>query len=94
MITDTTYRALCILRDNPGIRPREFSKKMWPDSLGHQNHTPAGPHGVTRGGGMWLAAGGYLGKLAHRGLTRGYENHYLAAEGKAAIEEYEASHAA
>ena len=62
-LTDSQRRALEILRDNPGIRPREFGERMWPDSDCWQHRSKCGSRGVTVGGGMNLAAGGYLGKL-------------------------------
>lgn len=93
-MTDATKRALTIIRDHGPIRPREFADLMWPDSPGHNRYSKCGPKGSHRGGGMYLAAGGYLGKLRRRGLIR-YEDHYLSGwwlgyvltdEGKKALE--------
>ena len=67
MITESQRKALEIIKHHPGIAPREFAAFMWPDSDGHRRHTKCG-HGVTRGGGMNLAGGGYLGKLTRKGL--------------------------
>ena len=67
-LTPAQRRALEIVRDNPDIRPRIFANLMWPDSEGHRHHTKCGPRGSTRGGGMRLSAGGYLGKLSRAGL--------------------------
>lgn len=89
-LTPTRRRALEIVRDNPGIRPQEFSKKLWPGHPGHRRHTKCGPKGTTYGGGMRLAAGGYLGKLVHAGLLKygvGQDDGFhLSAKGQEALE--------
>lgn len=97
MLSKAQRRALEILRDNPGIAPRAFAKKMWPDSEGHKHHTKCGNKGVSVGGGMNLAAGGFLGKLAKAGLVAaGHEwrlygmgplGYFLTVAGKAALRE-------
>ena len=69
-LTASQRRALEIVRDHGPIKPREFSEKMWPESPGHQRYSKCGPSGVTRGGGMNLAAGGYLGRLRKRGWVK------------------------
>lgn len=61
-------KALHIVKDNYDIRPREFAKKMWPDSPGWQRSSRSGESGSHRGGGMYLAGGAYLGKLYNAGL--------------------------
>lgn len=69
-LTDAQRRALEIVRDHGPIYPSEFGKRMWPDHDGHRRYVRCGPNGVTRGGGMRLAAGGFLGKLAAKGWIR------------------------
>jgi len=91
-MTPKQKMALEIIRDNPGIYPREFAKKMWPDSDGHDRHHNCGPKGVTRGGMMNMAGGGYIGRLVKAGLViRHYGKHqngvYLTKEGVEALEE-------
>lgn len=92
--SDDTLRALAIIGEagSQGIRAREFARRMWPDSPGWQRPAKCGPKGSHRGGGMCLAGGGYLGKLAKAGLAvRLYHSkwHYgyvLTLEGKQALE--------
>ena len=66
-LSKVCYRALTIIRDRPGISPRYFAEYMWPDSEGWR-HNFRGGGGTQRGKGMWLCAGGYLKKLAKKGL--------------------------
>ncbi len=68
-LTDKTLQALRILKEHGPLAPRRFAKHMWPESAGWRRYTNCGPYGVTRGGGMNLAAGGFLGKLRRRGLV-------------------------
>ncbi len=69
VLTEAQAKALGILDEHGAQSPAQFARHMWPDSEGWRNHTKCGPSGVTRGGGMPLAAGCYLGKLARRGLV-------------------------
>lgn len=70
-MTAITIRALQIIKAyGRPIYPRDFARLMWPDSEGWQHSTKCGPKGVTRAGGMNLAGGAYLGKLAQRGLVQ------------------------
>jgi len=76
--------ALRIIRDNDIRSPREFAKLMWPNSSCWQKMYNIG-NGATRGVGMWLAGGSFLGKLRIQGLIRGgynYERIILTDEGK------------
>lgn len=68
-LTHSQRRALEIVQENPGIRPREFAKGMWPDSPGWKRSAKCGPNGAHRGGGMYTAGGAYLGKLEGLGLV-------------------------
>lgn len=72
-LTPSQFRALKIIRDNRIEMPRQFARLMWPDSDGWDRYTKCGPYGVTRGGGMSIAGGGYLGKLCSGGLIN-YRN--------------------
>jgi hypothetical protein len=94
MLTPTKKRALEILRDYPGLTPRAFGHKLWPDHPGWQRHTKCGPKGTSHGGGMNLASGGFLGKLKKEGLVRveyaRYHHaaeHYITEEGLRALRE-------
>jgi len=89
-ITKAQRRALEIVRDRPGIAPREFAQAMWPNSKGHEHHHKCG-HGSSKGGMMNMAGGGYLGKLVRAGLLeRSYARHgsvfYLTKEGQEELE--------
>lgn len=67
-ISESLKKALIIIRDRKPERPGDFAFLMWSDSPKWQNTTKAGKNGVSKGGGMNLAAGGYLGKLKSQGL--------------------------
>jgi len=68
-ITPTVRRALAILDRHEPLLPNQFARLMWPDAPGWRRHTRCGRKGVTPGGGMVLAAGGYLGRLCQAGLV-------------------------
>lgn len=95
-VSETTIRALRIIRDNTIAMPKEFAKLMWPNSIKWTNVTKCGD-GVHRGGGMYIAAGGYLGKLRHRGLIMvghyniggHYDNFYLTERGERVLERHD-----
>jgi len=96
--TPSQLKALHILKEHGPIRPREFARLMWPDSEGWRRSTKCGPNGSTRGGGMCLAGGGYLGKLYHKGWSKEVYSQYdptrslgysLTEEGWQALEEDE-----
>lgn len=88
-------RALEVIEAESVVRPREFAKIMWPESTGWMRSSRCGPNGVHRGGGMCLAAGGYLGKLSKLGLVRQQfrgmlhdeDGYALTEEGKKSLEE-------
>ena len=89
MITETTKRALEIIRNHRITMPRQFAEFMWPDNPAWKHHTKCGPSGTAHGGGMNLAGGAYLGKLRKRGLITGGYNDMpirLTAKGQAALE--------
>lgn len=70
VLTDSQVRALNILRSSPDpVYPALFARKMWPDSDGHRRAHKVGAKGSSRGAGMAVSAGGYLGKLRAAGLT-------------------------
>jgi hypothetical protein len=66
--SETMLLALHLVAENGPIRPREFAKLMWPDRAGWRRVSNCG-HGSTRGSGMHLAGGAYLGKLRRQGLV-------------------------
>lgn len=68
-MTPSMTKALTILRDHGPIKPREFARLMWPDSPAWKLPAKAGPKGTHKGGGMYTAAGGYLGRLHRAGLA-------------------------
>lgn len=73
-MTESQRRALEIVRDNPGIRPGDFAKKMWPDKK-------TGPQGGGRYLGK-LAKQGWLGYKDNWGVREGY---FLLRAGKDAL---------
>lgn len=62
-LTEAQVKALRILVAVDEIRPREFARKMWPDSPGWKHSHKCGPSGASRGAMMPMVGGGYLGKL-------------------------------
>jgi len=100
-MTPARARALAIIREHGPITPRPFARKMWPDSPKWEAHTPCGPKGVSKGGGMNLAGGAFLGKLARDGLISrrlvrrswGTEltGYTLTTAGRKALEEHDAA---
>lgn len=77
-------RALEILKYNMIEAPAQFARLMWPDSPAWKNHTKKG-RGTTRGGGMAVAAGCYLGKLRRAGYVSNI-GFILTTEGEKALE--------
>lgn len=96
-LTDNQIKALQCIQNSPGgyVTPHQFARLMWPFSDGWRRHSKAGPYGSARGGGMNLAAGGYLGKLTRKGLllriTRRYgrATYQLSVKGKEALKKAE-----
>ena len=91
-LTDFRRRALEIIRDNPGIWPARFAELAWPDSEGWRRQRKCGNHGAHRGGGMYVAAGQYLGKLRREGLIYSHSKTgqtcaYLTGDGRDALRE-------
>lgn len=67
-ISDTTARALRIVRDHQIAFPKQFAEQMWPGSPAWRRSVRCGAYGSHTGGGMYRAAGALLGKLRHQGL--------------------------
>lgn len=89
-MTEAQRQALVILEKSGELRPREFAKAMWPTSGGWMRTAKCGPNGAHRGGGMYLAAGGFLGKLVRAGLavpTRGH-GYKISEQGREALKAY------
>ena len=63
-------RALKLIDGHRIGYPKEFARLMWPDGAGWQRVGKCG-NGSHRGVGMYLAAGGLLGKLRQRGWVSG-----------------------
>lgn len=82
LLTPSQEKALAILAAHGPIRPREFAKKMWPNSEGWQHVVGCGPNGSHRGGGMYQAGGSYLGKLCRQGWARLQYHAHLLDQGR------------
>lgn len=79
-ITDKTIKALKILKDNPRITAKNFSKLMWEDSKMHNRTTRI----------AWLKGACYLSRLRNRGLVYKYcggdlIRYFLSKEGEEVI---------
>jgi hypothetical protein len=87
-ITESERNALTILaNEGRGCTPKEFAKRMWPDSPGWQRHSKCG-YGSHRGGGMYQTAGAYLAKLRKLKLVeRGWDDsrYFLTRAGRQAL---------
>lgn len=90
-LTDSQARALSILAESGPIRPAAFAKAMWPDSPAWRRTAKCGPNGSHYGGGMYQAAGGFLGKLRRDGLSAlGPPGmHVISREGERRLREHE-----
>lgn len=66
-LTPALKKALIIIRDRKPERATEFAFLMWNDSEKWNNSTKSGKNGGTKGGGMALAGGGYLGRMKKDG---------------------------
>ena len=88
MISESTIKALTIIRDNQIDFPSQFARLMWPDSPCWHRVYNVG-HGASRGVAMNRAAGAYLGRLRKRGLILGYgstQRFYLSHESYVLLE--------
>lgn len=72
MATDAQIRALTIISSNEIERPAHFARLMWPNAEAWCRPAKCGNHGVSKGGGMRMAGGGYIGKLRKAGLIEWY----------------------
>lgn len=93
VLTKAQAKSLQIIRDNDVQYASQFADLYFPkDYIGFRRMTKCG-YGSTRGGGMNLWAGGWLGKLRKKGLVSGIgggvNTFRLTAQGKAAIEKHE-----
>jgi len=68
LLTPKQKQALAIVQANPGIRPKRFAELMWPKSDCWERRYRCG-NGSHKGGGMYQAGGGYLGRLRKLGLV-------------------------
>lgn len=69
-MTSSLIKALLIIKNHKPNRPVEFARLMWPDSECWLNSVKCGKNGTSVGGGMNLAAGGYLRKLQKTGYLQ------------------------
>lgn len=90
-IGPNVLRALAILRDKGPIRPAWFAHLWFPrDHPGWSRSCKCGPYGSTRGSGLVMWAGGYLGRLCRTGWAehRGWDvGVALTTEGKKVLRE-------
>lgn len=94
MITAKQAAALRVVRDRPGVFPREFARALWPDAPGWRVSVKCGPNGSHRGGQMYQAGGAYLGRLARVGLVSrtpsGFQSGaWLTRKGEDALAEFD-----
>lgn len=86
-LTPTQRKALEIIRDNNIVYAKQFGLFMWPDNP--RWLTMSKSKGI-KGCGMQLLSGGYLGKLAKKGLIGGTGNgdrsYYLTKLGREMLE--------
>ncbi len=86
MVTKTQLRALRIIYTSAIESPAQFAHLMWPDAEAWQRPAKCGNHGVSKGGGMRMAGGAYLGKLRKAGyVAKGMTCFYLTPAGKALL---------
>jgi hypothetical protein len=93
-MTKSQRKALEILRDHGPILPAAFAEKMWPDSPCWNRSYKCGAYGSHRGGAMYRAAGGFLGKLRKKGWALQRESilggwnvgYIISIKGKKALE--------
>lgn len=83
----TQETALRLVRLNGPVKPSTFAKLLWPRNPKWKTRVKGG-HGTTRlGGGLNIAAGGYLGRLAARKLVKKTTNGYeITAAGSKRLE--------
>jgi hypothetical protein len=91
VLTDTQRRALAILDSMGPLRPREFGRLLWPGARGWARVGKCGTYGSTRGVGMCLASGAYLGKLRARGWVK--RDYHMAPWGLNEFDGYTLTHA-
>lgn len=80
-LTKFQIKALTIIKNNPGIRARGLSKKLWPDSETHKRNYKSG-YGTAIGKGAWLIAGSYVAKLIKKGWVKERAGYQITTEGK------------
>jgi hypothetical protein len=81
-MTETTRRALQIIKDNKLWLPKDFAWVMWPDNSCWESNS------YRRRGGVYGAAGSLLGKLRRDGLIGGglaARPYHLTPEGERLI---------
>lgn len=83
-LTPKQRQALELLRDHQIDSPTQFARLMWPDADGWRRVGRCGLNGSTRGVGMRLGAGGYLGRLRKAGFID--HSNRLTPAGHAALE--------
>jgi len=91
-LTETQLRSLRIFANaNRPLTPGDFAGEFFESGHpGWQRSGKCGPKGSTKGQGLVLWSGGWLGKLRKAGLIRhsdGWNGHTLTAEGKTALAE-------
>lgn len=86
-VSPKAIRSLTIIRDYPITYAAQFAKLMWPDAESWASVGKCG-YGSSRGLGMRLGGGGYIGRLRKAGLVRGLgqgERFHLTDAGREAL---------
>jgi hypothetical protein len=68
-MTETRTKALAIIHRASGISAAAFAETMWPDSPHWRESYQCGAYGSSKGRGVVMAGGSYLGKLKKAGLV-------------------------
>ena len=75
-----TVIALRIIHNHDIRRPKQFGLLFWPAHPGWQRLGRCGKNGVTKGVGMRLAAGAFLGRLQRQGFVTLVGDQYRLTE--------------
>lgn len=93
-MTDKTYKALCLLREFPGVTANQFAAKYFTGKDHKYLFTAVSNqgNGACTGKKAWLCAGSFLGKLQKRGLIfrdRDMRSYRLTTAGEEYLEKHD-----